>query len=390
MTTTLPAAGLRALAISVPDQVLTNDYWHENHPEIVAEAEKRIWMWKKPEDWSEGSKAFNLEMGPYVQDPFRGARKRRFLPPDGKALDLEVDAARKALDAARMSIDEIDLLISTSFPGDELGVGNSAFLARDLGLQGAAWNLETACSSGLVALQTACNLIRAGQHKNVLVVTSCTYSRTTVPSDPICWGIGDAAFAMVVGEVEEGYGFLGGHGRHSGETCDAIRYDLEPDGENYLRLRAGKSASRLIREVSEPYLEECSGKALAQAGLERGDVNFGIFHTALAWYAPFCARVLGFERQQTINLYPIYANVGPALLGLNLFHAAQWKKIAPGDRVLLYSIGSVSSACAVVLRWGDVALGPAPADVTLDELEELEAEFAPPHATLDDAAVEAA
>lgn len=374
-----PSTGLKALAISVPDRVLLNDHWHENYPEVVAETEKRIWMWKKPEDFDEGSHAFNCEMAPFATDPFRGARKRRFLPPGSKALDLELDAARKALTAAEITVDDVDLLINTSFPPDTNAIGNAAFIARGLGLHSAAWNLETACSSALLAFQTAASLVKAGQYRQVLVVISCTYSRTTVEEDPISWGIGDAAIAMVVGEVEEGYGHLGSHSVHSGETCDSFRYDLEMRGENdepSLRLRPGKDAARLVRELSEGYLQESTSKALDQAGLTIDDLDFCVFHTALAWYSPFCARVLGVDPERTINLYPIYANIGPALAGLNLFHAAQWDMIKKGDNVLVYSIGSVSSVCAVVMRWGDVALGAPPEDVTLEEYQERQKEYA--------------
>jgi 3-oxoacyl-[acyl-carrier-protein] synthase-3 len=378
MSPTSPSIGLQALAVSVPDQVLTNDHWHENHPEIVAEAEQRIWMWKKPRDVAEGSEAFNREMAPYVTDPFRGARKRRFLPPGEKSLAMEADAARKALAAAGAAAEDVDLLICTSFLPDSTGIGGATFLAQELSLKGAAWNLETACSSNLLAFQTACGLVKAGQYKRVLVMCSCTYSRVTVESDPICWGIGDAAIAMVVGEVEAGYGHLGSHSVHSAATCGAVRYELELDEEMrpYFRLRTGSSASRLLRETSEGYLRECSAKALEQAGLSLADIDFCVFNTPLAWYAAFCARVLGFERSRTISVYPLYANVGPALVGLNLFHAAQWGKIERESRVLLYSVGSVSSCCAAVVRWGDVALGPPPEDVTLRELEAYEAEVA--------------
>ncbi|NJL30116.1 MAG: hypothetical protein HC897_20580, partial [Thermoanaerobaculia bacterium] len=93
----MESIGLRSIAVSVPDQILTNDHWRQRQPQLVAEAEERIWMWKKPENWAEGSQHFNLEMEPYVQDPFRGALRRRFLPPGGTALSLEADAARKAL-----------------------------------------------------------------------------------------------------------------------------------------------------------------------------------------------------------------------------------------------------------------------------------------------------
>jgi 3-oxoacyl-[acyl-carrier-protein] synthase-3 len=58
-----------------------------------------------------------------------------------------------------------------------------------------------------------------------------------------------------------------------------------------------------------------------------------------------------------VNTYPRFANVGPALLPVNLHDAAP--RLHAGDHVLVFSIGSVSTAGAAVLRWGDVALGPA-------------------------------
>ncbi|NIR62043.1 MAG: hypothetical protein GWO02_22435 [Gammaproteobacteria bacterium] len=62
------------------------------------------------------------------------------------------------------------------------------------------------------------------------------------------------------------------------------------------------------------------------------------------------------------------------LPGINLHHAAHWGKIEKNDLVLMYTVGSVSSSCAAVLRWGDVALGPLPEGASLERLESLAAE----------------
>ena len=390
------ANGLLSLAISVPERILTNEHWRENHPDLVAHAEERLWMWKEPErfsdgtcsegacsdgacsdgTWSEGSEAFNREMAPYLKDPFRGAYERRVLDEGGTSLELEKQAALRALDAAGIPGHEIDLLICTSFLPDHQGVGGATYLAGELGLTGSAWNVESACSSSLIALQTASSLIATGQHRRVLIVTSCTYSRVTTEDDPIAWGVGDAATAMVVGPTEEGFGLLGSHSVHSGDTCGAVAYHLEVDdeGEPWYRLRTGKVAAKVLRETSERYLQECTGRALDKAGLGLADVDHFVFNTPLAWYASFCARSLGIDQSRTLSVYPFYANVGPALLGLNLFHAAHWKRFAPGDTVLMYSVGSVSSCSAAVVRWGDVALGELPAGPSLERLERIEAD----------------
>lgn len=379
--TSLPSIGLQAVAVSVPDRVVTNDHWRQNHPALLAKAEERLWMWKSA-DMAEGSEAFNRAMAPYVRDPFRGAVQRRLLTPDDPrtSLPFEVEAASQALEAAGLAAEDVDLLICTSFAPDvrrsDQSVGGAAFVARELGLTGAAWNLETACSSMLLAFQTACSLVQAGQYQRALVVTSTFYSRSTVESEPIGWGVGDAAVALVVGHVAAGTGHLGSHSINSSATCGTIITDVEIDGDGhpYFHMKATKTASTVLRDVSEPYLKECTAAALARAGVGLADVDFFVFNTPLAWYADFCARALGVDASRTISVYPLYANVGAVLPGINLHHAAFWGKIRKGDLVLIYTVGSVSSCCAAVLRWGDVALGPLPDGASLETLELLAAE----------------
>ncbi len=45
----------------------------------------------------------------------------------------------------------------------------------------------------------------------------------------------------------------------------------------------------------------------------------------------------------------------------NLYHAAHSGKIRDHDLVLLLTVGVASTAGAIVMRWGEVALGPPPA-----------------------------
>lgn len=368
------SAGLQALAAALPDRALTNEHWRQHHPDLVARVEQQLWMWKKSSPWQEGSKAFDEAMEPYLDDPFRGARLRRVLPEGASVVELEANAARQAMAALGVGADDIDLLICSSFLPDVHGVGGATFLARELGLRGAAWNLESACSSALIALQTACSLVSSGLHRRVLVVTSCAYSRVTRQDDPIRWGVGDGAVAMIVGAVDGPSSLLGSYSVHSAETCQAVAYHLEEDerGNPCLRMRTGRQAARLLRQTSERYLRECTEGALARAGLGLDEIDHFVFATPLAWYARFCAGALGIDPAKALGLYPLYANVGPCLMGLGLLHTAHWRALERGQKVLLYTVGSVSSCAASVLRWDEVALGALPAGVSPSLLAQLE------------------
>ncbi len=357
----IESAGMKSLAVSFPSEVRTNDYFRAKCPALVADAEQRTLakVWRRdvaPTD------AFAKEMLAYVDDPFRGTVERRVLPPGGTALSLETRAAKDALSAAKMSPGDVDLMIVCSFLPDQLGVGNSAFLARELGLKRAAWNIETACSSAIVAFETACALVQAGQYKNVLVVISCTYSRAADESDTLAWFLGDGATAFVVAPVPRGEGLLGQHTVHTAETCDTFYYRGASDdsGATKIQIQCSASTGRVLHETAEPYLRACCAGAAESAGVKLSDIDFFVFNTPTAWNHAFAARALGIDLAKTISTYPSYGNIGPALVPVNLFHAAAEGKIKPGDVVMLYAIGSVSSATASVIRWGDVALGARP------------------------------
>jgi len=356
-------ACIKSLAVSYPSQIRTNDYFRQNYPEVVAGAEQRSLgrIWAPPAEGAVEADAFDAEAAPYMNDPFRGAVRRRCLREGEKVLDLEVEAARGALDAVRMRPEDVDLLIASSLVSDSIGVGSAAHLSAKLGLKGAAWNLETACSSSAVALQTASALVRAGEYRNVLVVSSCSYSRESDPTDTLSWFVGDGAGAFVVGPSQGRDGLLGTKTIHTAETRGAFVYQLELDGATpKVRMRWNGDIAKVIRETSIVYLRKCCDGALKAAGVKLGDIDFFVFNTPTAWYARFCARALGVDFERTIDTYPLYANMGPALLPTNLYRAAIEGRLHSDDLVLFYTIGSTSSASATVMRWGEVALGSDP------------------------------
>jgi 3-oxoacyl-[acyl-carrier-protein] synthase-3 len=355
--------GIRSLAISLPSVVRTNDYWRTNYPELVTQAEEKTLakLFSSPAS-SSNINEFDLAMAPYLKDPFRGTVERRVLGPGESSLTLEYRAAQEALAAAKLAPKDVDLILVASLLPEHIGAGNASFLARQLDLRGAAWNIESACASTLVAFQNACALVQTGAYRNVLVVISCTYSQYADENDTLSWFMGDGAGAFVVGSLESNQGILGTKVVHTGATCGTFFCELTTNvqGTPRIRMKTSKEASKLLRDTAAEYLRTCCNEAITAAGVRLEQIDFFVFNTPLAWYASFCATVLGIDPERTVNLYPQYANIGPALTVVNLYHAAQAGKIRENDLVLVYAIGSSSTACATVMRWGHVALGSVP------------------------------
>jgi len=361
----ITSAGIRSLAITFPGGLKTNDYWVRNYPEMVANAVEKKNIWARPREDEQAAEhsAFDIEMAKYLSDPFRGSKERRVLLQHENALTLETRCGATALEAASMVASDIDLVICTSLFTDIMGVGNATFIAGELGMECAAWNLETACSSAFAILETACALVRSGQYRNILCVVSCTYSRSFEDHNTMSWLSGDGAGAFVVAEVPEGEGLLSSSMVHSAETCSGFLLDIMPDpprSADTVRVRAAKGGAKIVRDVSERYLRKTADEALRKAGLLVSDIDWFVVNTPTAWYTAFCARALGYDAARSVDTFPRYANCGPALLPVNLYAAAAELPMKRGDLVLLHTVGSMSSSGTAIVRWGDVALGPQP------------------------------
>lgn len=354
--------GIRSLALNLPKIKRTNDYYVEKYPSLITQAEEKGLTKIFSLNGTPPSNEFDMSMLPYLKDPFRGTVERWVLGSEESSLTLEYRAAIDALNAAKLSPDDVDLMIVASVWPEQIGFGNAAFLARELGLRCGAWNLDATCGSTPVAFETACALVQAGQYQNVLVVISCTYSRFFKEDDTASWFMGDGAGAFVVGLLEPNQGILGAKIVHTAGLCDIVSAKLTKDQHDNPRvcMQVGKGANKAIRETTLEFLRTCCDGAVAAAGVTLEQIDFFLFNTSTAWFASFCTNVLGISPERTLNLYPQYANIGPVLTIANMYHAAQLGKIRENDLVLIYGFGAASAASASVMRWGKVALGPAP------------------------------
>ncbi|MBP0019681.1 MAG: 3-oxoacyl-ACP synthase III family protein [Cyanobacteria bacterium SBLK] len=357
---TQKAVGIRSIAVSFPKTIRTNDYWKERYPEMVEQAEQKNFGKLFSVRQSQPTDEYTKAMLPYIQDPFRGGVERRILGPGESSLTLEYQAASDALSAAEMSVEDVDLMLVASLFPEDIAPGNASFLARDLGLRGAAWNIESTCSSALVTLQSAEAMVRSGLYRNVLVVVSTTYSRFADEDDTLSWFFGDGAGAVVISELEqENQGIICSKILHTGETCGAVFNEFLPKGDK-TKVCIRIQGSKVIRESAKFIKAGCEG-VLKTAGLTLNDVDFFSFNTASAWYVDFCQNLLGIDPEKTLNLHPRYSNIGAVLALANLYHGAQMGKLRENDVALVSTWGASGTAGAMLMRWGKVALGPAPA-----------------------------
>ena len=353
--------GIKAIGLSFPSIRRTNDYFKEKYPQLFASSEEKGLAKLLSLSDCEPSNIFEEEMIPYLSDPFRGTVERWVLGSGESSLTLEYQAACDVLAATQITPEEVDLMLVASIWPEQIILGNATFLAHQLGLKGAAWNINGGTGSTPIALQTAHALVQTGQYRQVLVIISCTYADYFDENDTMSWFASDAAGAFLVSSLESSQGVLGTKVIHTG-TMNLV--SVKPVNDSYgnpkLRMQMSNDANKITNIKVEEFLKTCCEGAAEAAGVRLEQIDFFIFHTVFAWFANFAARVLGINPEQTINLYPHYGNCGPVLTVANLYYAAQFEKIKENDLVLVYGMGGAGVAAANVMRWGKVALGSNP------------------------------
>ena len=139
------------------------------------------------------------------QDLFQGYRQRRVLAPGQDLIDLMVPAAQKALDGARLHVQDVDVLIGQGSVGEYLTPNVLALVHQRLGLPASAWIVPVAdeFTNFNTSLVLAHALIRAGQVRNALVVCGCNWTRYVDYHTPQSISASDGAGAAVIARTDD-------------------------------------------------------------------------------------------------------------------------------------------------------------------------------------------
>lgn len=263
---------------------------------------------------------------------------------------LATDASRKALAAAGMDADEIDLIILATATPDQTFPASATKVQAALGINDCiAFDVAAVCSGFLYALSVADSMIVSGAARTALVIGSETFSRILDWEDrTTCVLFGDGAGAVVlrseVGEAGILASALHADGRHNGL--------LYVDGGPSTTGTVGKvrmKGSEVFRHAVTN-LASVMGEVLAKIGLSASDIDWVVPHQANARILDATARKLGLPPEKVIVTVDQHANTSAASVPLALDVAVRDGRIRPGDLVVLEAMGGGFTWGASVVR----------------------------------------
>ncbi|MCW8087249.1 ketoacyl-ACP synthase III [Roseococcus sp. MDT2-1-1] len=294
---------------------------------------------------------FNLDTSDEWIRERSGIRQRHLAGPGDTCSTLAAEAARRALESAGVTADEVDVLVLATATPDSAFPATAVRVQALLGMtHGFGFDVSAACTGFVYALSLADAMIRSGQARCALVIGAEVYSRIIDWSDRAsCVLFGDGAGAVVLRAEEGERGILSTHLHSDGRHADILHVEGgagSTGGTGLLRM-----AGREVFKHAVTKLASAVDEALDANGLSRDDVQLLVPHQANIRIIDAMGRKLGLPKDRVVVTVDRHANTSAASIPLALDEAWREGRIREGDLVLLEAIGGGLTWGAALARF---------------------------------------
>jgi 3-oxoacyl-[acyl-carrier-protein] synthase-3 len=283
-----------------------------------------------------------------------GISARHYAEPEQASSDLGVLAAKKALEAAGLQPDDIDLIIVASSTPDFFGSfpSTACIVQKKLGMTNncAAVDVQAVCSGFVYAMSTADSFIKSGMHRNVLVIGTEVFSRILNFEDrTTCVLFGDGAGAIVMSASEEP-GVLACKLHADGRHSDILSIPGNVAGGAVAGSAYLYMDGQAVFKLAVSVLEKVAYEALEAADMTSDQIDWLIPHQANIRIMNGTAKKLGMPQEKMVVTVDQHGNTSAASIPLALDVAVRDGRVKKGDVVLMEGVGGGFTWGAVLAR----------------------------------------
>lgn len=281
-----------------------------------------------------------------------GIRQRHIAAEGELTSDLAVAAARRALEAAELTVEGIDLVIVATTTPDMTFPATAAIVQQKLGMHnGAAFDLQAVCSGFVYAVATADSYLKNGLGKRALVIGAETSSRILDWSDrTTCVLFGDGAGAMVLELGDDGdRGVLASSLRSDGHHWSKLYTDGGPSSTQtigHIRMEGKEVFKHAVGNITDVVRD-----VFDKTGTTVDDLSWFVPHQANKRIIDGAGVKLGIPPEKVVLTVDHHANTSAASVPLALSVAAEDGRIKQGDLVMLEAMGGGFTWGASLIRW---------------------------------------
>ncbi|KYG63927.1 3-oxoacyl-ACP synthase [Bdellovibrio bacteriovorus] len=290
-----------------------------------------------------------------------GIERRHIAAPDQATSDLCLQASLRAIEDAKITVNDIDMIIVGTVTGDHPMPSTACYLQSKLGARKVfAFDVNAACSGFLYGLSIADQFIRTGMYKNILVCGAEVLSRYMNYKDrETCILFGDGAGAWIVTRANPGDTQIieSSHLHADGDLTELLTlpaggsripqsHEAVEKGLNYMTMKGREIFKNAVRTMAQ-----CCEEALAANNLSMDQVDWVVPHQANKRIIEAVAGQFDFPMERVIVYVQETGNTSAASIPLAFDWAVKTGKIKRGQTILLTAFGAGLTSGSLLMRY---------------------------------------
>ncbi len=286
-----------------------------------------------------------------------GIRERRVISAGETTASLALAACRKALEAAQVDPQEIDLFVLGTTTPDLIFPSTACLIQKQLGLRDCgAMDVNAACSGFLYALSIADKYIRCGDARKVLVGGAETLTQL------LNWKkretavlFGDGAGAIVL-EASDEPGILSTHIHADGSYADLLATNVGVSrGFAGIEENAGKPEISMrgneVFKIAVRTMHRMVDETLSANNIDKSELDWLIPHQANYRIITATAKMLDMNMDQVVVTVDRHGNTSAASVPLALDEAVRDGRLQRGQLMLLEAFGGGFTWGSALIRY---------------------------------------
>lgn len=288
-----------------------------------------------------------------------GIKERRIASKEEACSDLAAKAALRALENSNTKPEEIDLIIVSTITPDFAFPATAALVQDKINAVNAgAFDIEAACTGLIYGIVTGSNFIATGMYKKVLVIGSEALSKIIDWEDRnTCVLFGDGATAIVLGEVNKGYGLISYHLAARGSGGEFLDQpgggSRNPTSKETLenRMHFLKMKGQDVFKFAVNAIPETIDKTMEKTDISVQDLKMIVPHQANYRIIGAAAKKIDVSVDKFYMNLETYGNTSSASIGLALDEALKKGMVIKDDYILMVGFGAGLTYGSCLIRW---------------------------------------
>lgn len=256
-----------------------------------------------------------------------GIRERRVVGVGENVVTLGTESALEALKDANLSPSDIDLIVVNTSSAEKISPSVSCMIQNQIGATCPSFDLNAVCSGFLYSLELVSNLL--GKYKNILMVSTETYSQITDWGDRNSCFFGDGSASLIV----------------TNSTTNNLEISLGADGKGWEHFNCDRKSTfkmngKEVYKFGVSTLPRQITNLLNKLGMSVDDVDYLVPHQPSHNVLKETARLLNMPESKICFNMTNYANTAGASVPMALYRLIKENKIKNNDVLVLAAIGS--------------------------------------------------